>query len=211
MSNSVEHMLNRVRSFFPRGKSDKEIYNLIDHIYRVTSNFLTLPDRSKIRFKLSKRMVRKTGVFRFKYLKDGRHDMAIILSRKLLIDTDSNAEPLLSSLCHEICHASNFVKFLYGYCELTTHTGSFLEDMTLLNNLYQGVKPITVFHDIPVTFKWQLQCTDCGQVLRKLLNRGRLKKSHCHSVCGGLLQYVKIEPGNASCNHLFACACLSIV
>lgn len=189
----VEPLIQKIKSFYPRSKTDEQIHQLIHEIYDTCGNFISLPKREKVRFVLSRRMSRKSGIFKFRISQKGEHDLCIVLSRKLLIDIDGNAEALYSCLGHEVCHASNFLKFCYGYCALSTHDGTFIQDMLILNNIFVGIKPITVLHDLKVTFNWRLRCTSCGKVLRKLVNRGNLRKSACHSVCGGLLEYEPIK------------------
>ena len=184
--------MQRVKSFRPKHKSDREIISLLNQIYEVTKTYICLPPRDKFTFKLSNRLVRKTGNFRYALYGDGRYKMEIVLSRKLLIDREGDAQNLLSSTNHEFLHMGNFHEYILGISPLCYHDGPFLRDLVLLNSVYKDVKPITITHNIPVPHKYILKCTDCGAVLRKLLHRGRLTKSKTHDECGGLLQYEKI-------------------
>ena len=191
----VEPLVNRIKSFYPRGKTDSELHDLLNHIYEVTSQFITLPPKDKLRFVISSRLTRKTGVFRFKVNKDGSNDLSITLSRKLLIDIDSNAEVLWSCVAHELAHASNFTLFCMGMAPISGHDGTFLTDICLLNSIFKNLKQITIHHNQPVPFKWYLRCSFCNKIVRKLVHRGKLRKSLSHRLCGGLLSYERI-PGN---------------
>ena len=189
----MEKLVKRIKDYYPYMNTEKSTLNLLWDVYAFTKSFILLPPASKINLIISKKMKRKSGQFKYKLYKDGSHTLSILLSKKLLIDIPENGESLISTFLHEISHLSAFYQFLLNKQPLCTDHGYYFQkEMCILNLMYRGLRPIKVYHDYKIEYKYRVRCKSCKSIVRRVIHKGKLTDKSRHKKCGGQLYYEKI-------------------
>lgn len=191
----MEKLVKSIKNFYPAKESDESILKLIWQVYAFTRTIIPLPSPDKLTIRISNRMKRKSGQFKYKLYKNNTYTMTILLSRKLLINIPESAEKLICTVLHEACHVSTLFSYLIGAQPLCTNHGYYFQkEMCIINLIFKGLRPVRIYHDYKIDHKFRVVCVDCRAEVRRVIHRGRLTSQSRHKQCGGRLIYQKILP-----------------